>query len=417
MKQSVSPDGGQIPFDPDIILGKEIAGRSVQRDMENLREQKNDENRIKKEAHNLQTEDLAVGYGKKIVLSDISLQIMPGEILTLVGPNGSGKSTILKTITGELKAIDGNVLLLGKDSTELSGTETAKILSMVMTTRPRPEYMTCREVVGTGRYPYVGRLGILGKKDWEIVDTCMDTVCATEVADQDFYRVSDGQRQRVMLARALCQEPEILVLDEPTSYLDVRYKLDILWRIRRLCGERRIAVIMSLHELDLALKISDRIACADGERITICASPEELMRGEELQKLFQVSREAFRPLTGTLYFEVPEAGQQRDPEIFVIGGGGAGLPVYYRLLREGVPFAAGILLGNDVEMDAARACATSVIWAQPFRQIGENEFQRAKEMIDECKTVVCPLTDFGPLNEYNKRLKEYADSQGKLKNE
>ena len=372
-----------------------------------------------KENVGLRTEGLKVGYGKKVILSGVELEVCAGSVLTLIGPNGSGKSTILKTLTRQLKAMDGRVLFVGgedgsleRDESEMTGSEIAKSLAMVMTERPTAELMTCREVVGTGRYPYVGMLGILGSEDWKKVDDAMMTVSATEVADKGFYEISDGQRQRVMLARALCQEPKILVLDEPTSYLDVRYKLDILESIRRLAKKRGIAVITSLHELDLAMKISDRIACVDGEKISRQGTPEEIFADGYVQKLYGVSEECFNPLTGATY---PKTEKIR-PRVFVIGGGGSGIHSYFRLYREGIPFAAGILFENDLEMDAARACASEVVSAAAFSPIGLETEKRAKELMDECETVICPLKTFGPLNEANKALLEHAKNCGKLKN-
>lgn len=367
----------------------------------------------------LTTEDLKVGYGKKILLSDVNLEVRAGSIMTLIGPNGSGKSTILKTLTRQLRTMGGRVLFLeegkpdaARDVNELSGNEIAKTLSMVMTERPTTELMTCREVVGTGRYPYVGKLGILGKEDWQRVDEAMEAMSAAEVAEKSFYEISDGQRQRVMLARALCQEPKVLVLDEPTSYLDVRHKLDILESIRRLAKERGIAVITSLHELDLAMKISDWIACVDGEKIARQGTPEEIFTDGYVQKLYGISEECFNPLTGATY----PKNQKTKPRVFVIGGGGSGIPTYYKLFREGIPFAAGILFENDVEMDAARACASEVVSEEAFSPIGQEAAERARMLIDACETVVCPLKTFGPLNAANKALREHALNCGKLKN-
>ena len=210
------------------------------------------------------TEHLAVGYDKMPLIKDVNLQVRPGEILTLIGPNGSGKSTILKTITRQLKQIGGTVYLGKETMRGMGDNEVSRRLSMVMTERVRTELMSGREVVASGRYPYTGRLGILSPEDWEKVDEAIALVHAKEVQEQDFMKISDGQRQRLMLARAIAQDTKILVLDEPTSYLDMGFKLDILANIRLLARERNLAIVMSLHELDLAQKISDTIACVKG---------------------------------------------------------------------------------------------------------------------------------------------------------
>ncbi len=370
----------------------------------------------------LKTENLSIGYGKKVLLSGVELEVRPGAVLTLIGPNGSGKSTLLKTFTRQLKSLGGKVLFLEFDKNpdggesaiqnmdEMSGGEIAKMLSMVMTERPTPELMTCREVVGTGRYPYVGPMGILGAEDWQKVDEAMKSVSADEVADKSFYEISDGQRQRVMLARALCQEPKVLVLDEPTSYLDMRYKLDILENIRSLSKKLGIAVVMSLHELDLAMKVSDRIACVDGTCISKIGTPEEIFSGDYVQKLYGIEQETFHPLTGEIFLR----SKKEFPKVFVIGGAGVGLPVYYRLQREETPFAAGILFENDVEMGAARALASQVISVPAFHPMDEKALEEAKKVLDQCERAICPLQEFGPLNEANKALRDYARAKGIL---
>ena len=222
------------------------------------------------------TEHLTVGYDKTPLIKDVNLQVRPGEILTLIGPNGSGKSTILKTITRQLKQIGGTVYLGKETMRGMGDNEVSRRLSMVMTERVRTELMSGREVVASGRYPYTGRLGILSPEDWEKVDEAIALVHAKEVQEQDFMKISDGQRQRLMLARAIAQDTKILVLDEPTSYLDMGFKLDILANIRLLARERNLAIVMSLHELDLAQKISDTIACVKGDRIDRIGTPEEI---------------------------------------------------------------------------------------------------------------------------------------------
>ena len=199
---------------------------------------------------------LTVGYDKKPLIKDICIGIEKGEIVTLIGPNGSGKSTILKSITRQLKLVGGNVEFDGKNLHELSFRELSTKMAVVLTERMKPELMTCHDIVATGRYPYTGRLGMLTREDEEKVEKAMRAVHAEELGGRDFNAISDGQRQRVLLARAICQEPEVIILDEPTSFLDIRHKLELLAILRRMAKEKGITVIMSLHEIDLAQKIS-----------------------------------------------------------------------------------------------------------------------------------------------------------------
>lgn len=358
----------------------------------------------------LKMEQLTVGYGKKAVIRDIMLEVEQGKIMTLIGPNGSGKSTILKSITKQLQPLGGCVYLTDQDMKSMKDSDVAKTMAMVMTERLKPELMTCRDVVATGRYPYTGRFGILSKEDWKAVDEAMELVRATETAQQLFTEISDGQKQRVMLARAICQEPQVLVLDEPTSYLDMRYKIDILQNIRNMAREKKMAVIMSLHELDLAQKIADTIACVKGEYVDRLGTPEEIFQGEYIQQLYGIGEDCFDPLTGSIYLE----GNKEQPRVFVISGGGNGIAAYYQLQRKNIPFAVGILAENDVEYGVAKATASEVFASPAFYPVEEDVFQQACQKIEQCEACVCTVQEFGPYNEKNQKLMEYARSLGKL---
>ena len=160
--------------------------------------------------------DLAVGYNGKPLLSHISLSLQRGGIMTLTGPNGSGKSTILKTVTRRLPAISGQILLEGEDLRFADSKAMARKMAVVLTDRIRPELLTAFDVAAAGRYPYTGSFGLLTRRDREIVLDALSQVNAADIADRDFSALSDGQRQRVLLARAIAQEPELIVLDEPT---------------------------------------------------------------------------------------------------------------------------------------------------------------------------------------------------------
>ncbi len=358
----------------------------------------------------LQTQNLAVGYNGKALIRDIALSLRPGEIMTLIGPNGAGKSTILKSVIRQLSLIRGTVCLDGRDMAALTEREVSRSLSVLMTSHIQPELMTCEDVVATGRYPYTGRLGILTREDREKVAQCLKLVHASELADQDFSRVSDGQRQRVLLARALCQEPEVLVLDEPTSFLDIRHKLELLAILKDMVRSRRLAVLMSLHELDLAQKVSDHVVCVHGDRIERQGTPEEIFTPEYIMELYGAVRGSYNALFGSLELEAVGGA----PEVFVIGGGGAGIPVYRQLQRQGIPFAAGVLQENDLDYPAAMALAVRVVGERPFQPVGEDAFRQAAEVMGQCRKVLCPLRDFGPVNGRNRELRELARRSGKL---
>ncbi|MBR3307591.1 MAG: cobyric acid synthase [Lachnospiraceae bacterium] len=235
----------------------------------------------------IKTDKLVIGYDRDLI-RDICLEVKPGRVMTLIGPNGCGKSTLLKTITGQLKKRGGVVFVDGSDREGMNRLELARSVSMVTTERVNPELMSCREVVAMGRYPYTGRLGILSEKDRAVTEEAMASTGTLDIAERLFTNISDGQRQRVMLARAVCQEPEILVLDEPTSYLDIRYRVDILTQIKSLAREKGIAVIMSLHELETAMRISDTVVAMNGEGVQRLGTPEEVFEEGFIRRLYGI---------------------------------------------------------------------------------------------------------------------------------
>ena len=357
----------------------------------------------------LALDSLAVGYNGEALISDISLSLAPGEILSLIGPNGAGKTTILKSVTRHLPSISGTVYLDCRDMHEMSGKDVATKMAVVLTDRVRPDLMTCFELVATGRYPYTGNFGTLTPKDKEIVAKSLETVHASEIADRYVTEISDGQRQRIMLARAICQEPEVIVLDEPTSFLDIKHKIELLEVLRSMAKDRGISVIMSLHEIELAEKVSDKIVCVKGERIAAYGTPDEIITNESIHDLYDLERGTYNALFGSVELAKPGG----DIRCFVIGGGGCGIPFYRALQKEGCAFAAGILLENDLDYTVAKDLAGDIVYAKAFTPIDESLIISAKELIDRVDNVIdagCPIGEF---NRANAELLEYARRSGK----
>lgn len=235
----------------------------------------------------ISAQNLCVGYEKPLI-RDICFSLHGGEIMTIIGPNGSGKSTILKTIAGYLKKHGGDIYIENSLADTLSPNDKAKKLSVLLTERLHPNLMTCREVVETGRYPYTGHFGMLSPADNAAVDYAIALVQMQDFEQRDFSDISDGQRQRVMLARAICQEPQILILDEPTSYLDIYHKIVFLEILKKLAREKSIAVIMSMHELDFAEKISDYTVCVKNGEIFKFGRPQEIFCDYVMRRLFDI---------------------------------------------------------------------------------------------------------------------------------
>ena len=340
------------------------------------------------EEYYFHTQKLTVGYQGTPLIKDIEIGLKKGEIMTLIGPNGAGKTTILKSILKQLTPIAGVVCLNGQDMHRIPQAELAKQVSVVLTERVRPEMMSCEDVVATGRYPYTGKFGILSDHDRDIVRESMELVHITELADRDFAQTSDGQKQRVMLARAICQEPDIIILDEPTSFLDIRYKLEFLSIIQNMSRSRGLSVIMSLHELDLAGRISDKIVCVRGDKVDRFGPPDTIFTDGYIPALYQMTVGSYDERSGNL--ELPAA--KGEPQVFVLAGGGTGTEVFRRLQREGIPFAAGILWENDLDYPSARALAARVVSIPAFHAITEDDIAQAKAIIKNCREVICTLS-------------------------
>ena len=245
-----------------------------------------------------ETKDLAIGYGKKPLAGGIALGVQRGQILALIGPNGAGKSTLLKTLAGQLAPMGGAVLLDGKELTTYTGTARAQKLALMLPHTRRTELTSCFDFAAAGRIPYTGRLGILSEADRQQVRDALVLAGAQHLASRDFNCISDGQRQRVLLARAICQQPEIILLDEPTSFLDIKGKIELLTILQRLAHEQNLAVIVSLHELDMAQKIADAVVCVSPQSVSGVLTPAQAFAPENIRTLYSLSTEQYEALFG-----------------------------------------------------------------------------------------------------------------------
>ena len=253
-----------------------------------------------------ETQDLAIGYGKTPLAENIALGAKPGQILTLIGPNGAGKSTLLKTLAGQLAPLGGTVLLDGQDLTAYTGPDRARKLALMLPHTRRTELTTCFEFAAAGRIPYTGRLGILSPADRQAVQHALEVAGAAHLADRDFNCISDGQRQRVLLARAICQQPQVLLLDEPTSFLDIKGKIELLTILQKLAHEDGLAVIVSLHELDMAQKVSDAVVCVFPDHVSGVLTADEAFAPENIRALYRLSEEQYTALFGAAKPEKPK---------------------------------------------------------------------------------------------------------------
>jgi iron complex transport system ATP-binding protein len=259
------------------------------------------------------TRDLAVGYRsrrqRRAVLERVNLAADPGELVCLLGPNGIGKSTLIRTLARMQPALWGSVELGGVSLESLSASDLARRLAVVLTERVGVESLRARQVVELGRYPYSGWLGSLSARDRDVVSWAIEAVGASHLSDRDFARISDGERQRVMVARALAQEPMLLVLDEPTAFLDVPSRVDLMGLLRRLTRTESLAVVVSTHDLELALRTADVVwlLMPGGEVIT--GAPEDVMLSGAIATAFEGRQIRFHPEERTFRWLTGDRGE------------------------------------------------------------------------------------------------------------
>jgi iron complex transport system ATP-binding protein len=235
------------------------------------------------------------------LLHDISLALHPGEVIGLIGPNGAGKSTLLRVLGGLWSGAVGEVLLVGHSLKTYSAQQIARLVGHVPQSTAMDFAFTVREVVLMGRSPYLGRFQLEGAEDRQVAGEAMRAMDVDHFADRLVNTLSGGERQRVFVARALAQQPRLLLLDEPTANLDVRHQVDMLEMVAKLAHSDGLAVLMAIHDLDLAAHYCDRLILLHEGQILADDSPEVVLTPDHLSTAFQVQARTFRdPFTDAL---------------------------------------------------------------------------------------------------------------------
>jgi len=234
----------------------------------------------------LLTKNLTIGYKNLIIQKELNLSVSAGKLICLVGINGCGKSTLLRTLAGLQPPISGKVFINDKDIAKLSDYERSTLLSLVLTDKIEVEHLTVFELAALGRYPYTNWNGTLTENDVNAVETALQQVNLLHKKDVALNTVSDGEKQRAIIAKALAQQTPLVLLDEPTSHLDLPNRIEIMMLLRRLCVNTKKSFLLSTHELDLAVQMSDYIWLMDKNE-TITGIPEDLMLSQKFQKSFE----------------------------------------------------------------------------------------------------------------------------------
>ncbi|MDD5288433.1 MAG: ABC transporter ATP-binding protein [Dehalococcoidales bacterium] len=343
----------------------------------------------------LNTKNLKVGYGKKTVVAGINIEAMKGQFICLLGPNGSGKSTILKTIVRMLVPLGGEVYLNERNISGLSNLEMAKTTAVVLTETITPGLMTAYDVVMLGRHPYTGFTGKPTGEDSRKVLDVLQMVNAADLAQRYFSELSDGEKQKTMLARALAQEPQLIVLDEPTSHLDARHRIEVMLILRQLTQKKEVTVIASLHDIDLVMKVCDIAILIKDEHILACGVPEDVLSETAVAQLYDMDKAAFSSYLGGVELR----GNGHGP-VYVVAGGGSGARLYRSLVKHGFNIITGVLPENDLDYYIARAVGANVVSEKPYNEISPDAYAQAQSLMS--KNIVVIDAGF-PIGSANKR--------------
>ncbi|UWD49810.1 ABC transporter ATP-binding protein [Clostridioides difficile] len=344
----------------------------------------------------LRTNNLIVGYDKKVVVSDINIEVKNGEILCLLGSNGAGKTTILRSLSKLITPIKGEIYLNDEDISHISRKTLSKKMALVLTNRLLGDLMTVQDVVNMGRYPYTGFFGNLSKKDLMMVDDSLESVNALHLKKRYFDELSDGEKQKVLVARALVQEPEIIILDEPTTHLDIKHRLELMNILKKLSKEKSISVILSLHEIDIALKSCDKVVLVKNNKIIAYGQPEDMVDENMINSLYELDDKNFNSLLGAV-----EISNKSKNDVFIIGGGGKATPVYRAFTKRGIGIYSGIIHENDIDYEIGRTMGIKLFTEKPFEPISDESFDLAIRNLNNSKIIIDTGFSVGETNKRN----------------
>lgn len=355
----------------------------------------------------IRTEHLDVGYERRPLIRGVDIRALRGQTICLIGPNGAGKSTILRTLSGMLAPVSGTVYIGDNNLNRIKANDRARRMAVVLTDRVQVSMTTAREVAAMGRLPYTGFMGRLSPKDRRIVEEALASVGAADIADRFYTSLSDGEKQKVLLARALAQQPELIILDEPTSHLDIKHKVEVVRILNGLSRNQGLTVVLSLHDVDIAIKSCQTVLMIKNGMVVAQGKPEDIVARNTIGKLYDIEGATYDSVTGGL-----EIRNEKAPEVFIAAGAGTGAPVYRMLSRMGYGVATGILPENDIDFRVAKSMGLTVISEKSFEPIGWKAAAAARINVRKSRFLIDCGFPLGNLNRVNLRLLRTAARKG-----
>ena len=348
----------------------------------------------------IKAENLVAGYDGSTVLDGVSIEIENAGFVGIIGPNGSGKTTLLRTMSRALAPMSGFVQLNGINIYNIPAREFARKVAVVPQDTLVAFDFTVLEIALMGRSPRLGRFAVEGNRDVQIAMDALARTGTEHLKDRPINALSGGERQRVMVARALAQEPEVLLLDEPTSHLDISFQFEIMDLVKGLNREHGLTVLAVLHDLNLASHYCDRLIMIGQGVVQAVGSPEEVITVENIRRVYGAEVWVRRhPVSHTPYIIAgvrprdPQPSEKFDtpPRVHVVGGGGTAAPILARLARRGYSVSCGVLNQGDADQEVASALDIPHVSQPLFSQITPESHQRHVELMASADVVV--LTD------------------------
>lgn len=366
------------------------------------------------------------GYDGRTVLADMDFKAGGGEMIAILGPNGAGKTTLFRVLSGLVRPFSGRVFLCGHEVRKMSAARRSRLLAVVPQEIRTPMAFTAGEMVAMGRVTILPPWQQPSADDRKIIEHAMVYADVNELGDRPFDLLSGGEKQRVMIAMALAQEPRIILMDEPTTHLDANHALEIMQIVERLNRERGLTVLMISHDLNLAAEFCRRLILLDHGRIAADGLPAEVLREGTLQEVYHCEMRVQTDLhTGALLIrpcarhalggEVgPAAGRAAEnTQIHVIAGGGSGAEVFRHLVFNNFPnVTCGVLNQRDTDAQVCEALGIGTVLEKPFSPVGAAAYRRAEQMAARAAVIIVCEVPFGPGNTINLQLAGNALKRG-----
>ena len=366
----------------------------------------------------IKLESASFSYPGREIFRDLSLSLEEGEILALIGPNSSGKTTLLKLMDGLLEPQHGKVFLDGEELGRLSRSRVAKRVAVVPQEMEVPFSFTVAEIVLMGRTPYLGRFGWETRKDLDVAREAMALTDVAELEERMFAELSQGEKQRVSMARALAQQPRVILLDEPASHLDINHQVEIHELIRRLNLEKSLTVLNISHDLNLAAEYSHRMALLHRGSIYALGSPSEVITEENIRRVYETTVMVEKnPISGAP--RVTPVGKSRmektgpQKTIHIICGEGSGVDSARRLLLRGYRVSLGVLNIGDSDQKVGKTLGLAMALEEPFSPISQSAYRENQILMEKADLIIVERFLVGKGNLLN--LRAAVDALGKGK--